>query len=164
MAASNYYQDSSSQQYQSYRPSSPYQPSAYEQTQYPHHAQTAPSIAPTYHTNDPYDQRATPPPMNPTPTNTYSDNIPLSTQPRIETNNWQPTQNTAYPPSPESQQPHPAFLSSPTSRRKRKKKKGFFRGKVPWFVYTLTLIQTSVFIAEIIKNCKFEEPTSIRQC
>lgn len=162
MAAHDYYQNPASQQYQSYRPTSPYQSSPYEQNAYPHHAQTAPSIAPTYHTNDPYDQRPSPPPTNPIHTNTYSDNIPLKDQPRIQTNNWQPTQNTAYPPSPESQQPHPALLSSPTSRRK--KKKGFFSGKVPYFVYTLTLIQVSVFIAEIIKNCKYGELFPVCRC
>jgi membrane associated rhomboid family serine protease len=32
------------------------------------------------------------------------------------------------------------------------KKRGFFSGKTPWVVFTLSLIQISVFIAEIIKN------------
>jgi hypothetical protein len=43
-------------------------------------------------------------------------------------------------------------------RRKRRKipeKKGFFSGKVPWVVYGLTLIQLSVFIAELVKNGMF---------
>jgi hypothetical protein len=31
----------------------------------------------------------------------------------------------------------------------------YFKGKIPWVVYTLSLIQISVFIAEIIKNCEY---------
>ena len=38
--------------------------------------------------------------------------------------------------------------------RRRRKKTGFFSGKVPWVVYGLTLIQITVFIAEIVRNCK----------
>jgi hypothetical protein len=42
--------------------------------------------------------------------------------------------------------------------RKRRSGNGFFKqplSKVPWVVYTLTLIQIAVFIAEIAKNGKF---------
>lgn len=39
----------------------------------------------------------------------------------------------------------------PESRRRRKRG-GMFSGKIPWVVYTLTLIQVSVFIAELAKN------------
>lgn len=39
----------------------------------------------------------------------------------------------------------------PDSRRRRNLG-GMFRGKVPWVVYILTLIQVSVFIAELAKN------------
>ena len=48
--------------------------------------------------------------------------------------------------------------SSDDSGRGRKqgwRKKGFFAGKVPWVVYTLTLLQVIVFIVELVKNCKF---------
>ncbi|KAL8809731.1 MAG: hypothetical protein Q9223_006491 [Gallowayella weberi] len=34
----------------------------------------------------------------------------------------------------------------------RRQSKGWFSGKVPWVVYTLTLIQVAVFIAEIARN------------
>ena len=35
----------------------------------------------------------------------------------------------------------------------RKKKKGWFSGNITWVCYTLTLVQTIVFIVEIVKNC-----------
>ena len=36
--------------------------------------------------------------------------------------------------------------------RQRRKLGGMFSGKIPWVVYILTLIQLSVFIAELAKN------------
>ena len=58
------------------------------------------------------------------------------------------TSNTsAYPPSPEAE------INSELLKPKRRKK-GFFSGKIPWVVYATTLVQITVFIAEIIKNCK----------
>lgn len=53
-------------------------------------------------------------------------------------------------------------LPSTADRRRRKRRRepekkqglrGFFSGKVPWVVYTFTLIQVTVFIVEIVKNC-----------
>jgi hypothetical protein len=42
----------------------------------------------------------------------------------------------------------------------RKKLEGsfgnYFKGKIPWVVYTLSLIQITVFIVEIIKNCEYK--------
>ncbi|EOD46789.1 putative rhomboid family membrane protein [Neofusicoccum parvum UCRNP2] len=38
--------------------------------------------------------------------------------------------------------------------RRHKKKDGWFTGKIPWVVYTLTIVQIAVFIGEIIKNGK----------
>jgi hypothetical protein len=29
------------------------------------------------------------------------------------------------------------------------------KGKIPWVVYGFTIIQVAVFIAEIVKNCKY---------
>ena len=40
------------------------------------------------------------------------------------------------------------------SRRKDEVKKGFFGGKIPWVCYILTLIQCTVFIVELVRNCK----------
>jgi len=53
-------------------------------------------------------------------------------------------------------------LLPPGSHRRRKRPReperkkgirGFFSGKVPWVVYIFTLIQVTVFIVEIVKNC-----------
>ncbi|KAH7041999.1 rhomboid family membrane protein [Macrophomina phaseolina] len=38
------------------------------------------------------------------------------------------------------------------SRRHKKKKDGWFSGKIPWVVYTLTVVQIAVFIGEVIRN------------
>ncbi|KAF2822026.1 rhomboid-domain-containing protein [Ophiobolus disseminans] len=37
-------------------------------------------------------------------------------------------------------------------RRKSKKKKGWFQGRVTWVVYILTTVQVGVFVGELIKN------------
>lgn len=39
-----------------------------------------------------------------------------------------------------------------TRSNQRPKKKGFFSGKTPWVTYVLTLIQSIVFLVELIKN------------
>lgn len=43
-------------------------------------------------------------------------------------------------------------------REKRRKKKGWFSGRVTWVVYILTAIQIGVFIGEIIRNGMFPNP------
>lgn len=81
----------------------------------------------------------------------YSDSIPLKQKSKLNTNqgdDWR-NQPTQYPPSPDSQ--NPQLLPNP----KAKRKKGFFSGKVPWVVYIVSLVQITVFIVEIIKNCKW---------
>ncbi|EXJ94350.1 hypothetical protein A1O1_02744 [Capronia coronata CBS 617.96] len=78
----------------------------------------------------------------------YSDAIPLKQNARISTipQDWQ-SQPTQYPPSPESvSQPQLLPQSS------KKKKNGWFSGKIPWVVYVVSLVQITVFIVEIIKN------------
>ncbi|KAL2399130.1 putative rhomboid protein [Exophiala dermatitidis] len=84
---------------------------------------------------------------NPPQKSAYSDNIPLKHNPRLNTNaddlRNQPNQ---YPPSPES--PSQTQLL----QKGGKKKTGWFSGKIPWVVYTLSLVQITVFIVEIIKN------------
>ena len=47
----------------------------------------------------------------------------------------------------------PAIIDRPPQNAARKRRKqGFFGRKIPWAVYTFTLIQVSVFIAELAKN------------
>lgn len=81
----------------------------------------------------------------------YSEDIPLKPQAKISTStsDEQRHQYDQYPPSPESQIGRgPGLLPHPTPM----KTNGYFSGKIPWVVFTLTLIQISVFIAEIVKN------------
>lgn len=132
MASNDYYQHSYPSEQHNYTP--------YSQSPQPYHVQSAPSM----HSS----------PYKTSPSNPYTDNIPLQNQQRIDTAQIPLPLDTTFPPSPESQMPKPALLDSPRSRRS-KKKRGFFSGRVPWFVYIFTLIQVSVFIGEIIKNCKF---------
>lgn len=153
MSANDYYQ-SSSQQYQAYNAPglAPYSHSGYGQ-----YGQSAPSVAPSYHSEDPLDHRTSPLPSNRLhPNDAYTDEIPLKDQSRIQTNQLQSqsNSNTAYPPSPESQNPDPTLLAASNRKRSKKRKGGWFSGKVPWFVYFITLVQVSVFIGEIIKNCE----------
>lgn len=79
----------------------------------------------------------------------YADNIPLkSNAQKVPGQDDWLAQNTQYPPSPEAQRP------PPLDDRKRRRAAGWFSGKIPWFVYFVTLVQISVFIAEIVKNGK----------
>ncbi|OAP57311.1 hypothetical protein AYL99_08049 [Fonsecaea erecta] len=93
-------------------------------------------------------------PHDPTRQSVHSDSIPLKHQSRINTNqdasDWR-NQSTQYPPSPDSNSPQ----LLPDSKGKRKIEgsfANFFKGKIPWVVYTLSLIQVTVFVVEIIKN------------
>lgn len=40
----------------------------------------------------------------------------------------------------------------PVDRGGRRQKKGFFKKKLAWVTYTLTLVQIVVFIVELVKN------------
>ena len=153
MSAHDYYQPASqpTQQYQAYNPSTASPP---REDNYNQHGSAPQSL---YYHDVSFDQR--PPQTNQAP-NTFTEDIPMKDHSRIHTNQseWPTTQHTAYPPSPESQIPNPALLPPPArSKSKRKKKKGgFFSGKVPWFVYIMTLIQVTVFLVEIVKNCAYD--------
>lgn len=84
----------------------------------------------------------------------YADNIPLksSKQTRLRTN-WQ-AENTAFPPSPESQQDQGIdLIPQPTPMTK----KGWFSGKIAWVVYIVSTVQIAVFISEIVKNGAFSQ-------
>ncbi|OQU94597.1 hypothetical protein CLAIMM_00931 [Cladophialophora immunda] len=93
-------------------------------------------------------------PYDPTRQSVHSDSIPLKHQSRINTNqdgsDWR-NQSTQYPPSPDSNSPQ--LLPDSKGRRKMEGSfANFFKGKIPWVVYTLSLIQITVFVVEIIKN------------
>ena len=88
----------------------------------------------------------------PTP---YSDDIPL--QPHAQSN-YSPdgSRQDQWRLQEENNNNNLARLSNrtPSSRGRRRKKRGLFSGRIPWVVYGLTLIQVTVFIAEIVKNGK----------
>lgn len=76
-----------------------------------------------------------------------AENIPL--QQAHSRSDWM-QQPTHYAPSPDAQY-HPDPSLGPGSRRR---KKGFFRKKIPWVTYVLTAVQVAVFIAELVKSGK----------
>ena len=78
----------------------------------------------------------------------YTESIPLKSSHKLDTSSQElHSQNTHYPASPEAQ-----TSSHLLQEKRKKKKKGFFSGKIPWVVYVTTLVQITVFIVEIIKN------------
>jgi hypothetical protein len=76
----------------------------------------------------------------------FTDNnaIPLQSQPY---NKYNKSDKPESPIAAEGQR-YPPYDQSQTQDRVR----GWFRGKIPWAVYTLSLIQIIVFIVEIAKN------------
>lgn len=154
MAANDYYHGGQQNYYSQQSSNSLPYGSSYAQTSYTKPSY-APSAAPSYHSSDPLETSSRPsvPPKNPSNSAPYTDEIPMQSTTKLQTQlNDHHRQKTSYPPSPESQQPSstPAYFVSSMGRKKR----GFFTGKVPWFVYIITLIQCTVFVVEIIKNCK----------
>jgi hypothetical protein len=131
---------------------SPSNPQYQSSTSLPsYHSRVRPSQQDDSPYQSPYDQQ--------TPSDErYEDSgIPLKpTSKTLQSEESFQMQDTNYPPSPESQK-GPSLLPHPKPRRK-KKDNGFFTGKIPWVVFTVSLVQISVFIAEIIKNCKRSPP------
>jgi hypothetical protein len=77
----------------------------------------------------------------------YAENIPLKAQTNYGNNPDWMRQQTQYPPS-------PGALED-SRRGDGRKKKGFFKKKIAWVTYLLTLAQIIVFIVELVKNGKF---------
>lgn len=88
----------------------------------------------TAHINDPYARQPDP----------FADQnaIPLQTQPKMDGSS-----PTRYNGDPEYY-----GMGVEPKRRKSKKKKGWFSGRVTWVVYLLTAVQVGVFVGELIKN------------
>lgn len=90
----------------------------------------------------------------------YAENIPLKEHTAYSNGppppHWMqhPTQ---YPPDPSMEPP-----MGPNSRRKQRK--GFFKKKIAWVTYTLTVAQIVVFIVELVKSgmsdCKLDTSRS----
>jgi hypothetical protein len=82
---------------------------------------------------------------------TDSNAIPLSVQPKMhgpEQGKYGDESPTRYNADPE------AFAERPRRKRssKKKKKEGWFSGRITWVVYILTTVQVGVFVGELIKN------------
>lgn len=76
----------------------------------------------------------------------YADTIPLkSPHPRPYSEDQLVGQHIQYPPSPGSQH-------LPNSDRRKKRRQGWFSGKITWVVFVVTLVQVGVFIGEIVSN------------
>jgi hypothetical protein len=67
--------------------------------------------------------------------------IPLQSQPKMDGS------PTRYNQDPERMYPAPE-----KKRRHKKKKEGWFSGRITWVVYILTVVQIGVFVGELIKN------------
>ena len=90
----------------------------------------------------------------------HSDEIPLRDNPQqynSEAKRSSPTQQQAYAEG--ENLPPPAASGQGRRRAREPEKKGFWAGKIPWVVYFLTLVQLSVFIAELVKNCERIHPS-----
>ena len=74
----------------------------------------------------------------------YADDVPLRPRPGKQSTDNVFTNNYAN----DHEQP------LPDRPHQKSKKRGFFSKKIPWVVYTLTIIQVIVFVAELGKNGK----------
>lgn len=120
----------------------------YSSTAHLTHTHTGPS----YHSPDPYNNHAHPynqnydSPPAPPQHDPFADQnaIPLQQQGKMGSAH---AATGVYQMDPEGR---------PREKRK-KKKKGWFSGRVTWVVYILTAVQVGVFVGEIIKNgtCRF---------
>lgn len=122
------------------QPSPPHVPSPYEDTSYrPYADESQQSIPSPYYASGGGGRDTDP--------NPYSDDIPLRQNPS------KGSSEMLRDPLPHD----PTIIDRPAQGAVRRRgKQGFFgHGKVPWIVYTLTLIQVCVFIAELARNGEF---------
>lgn len=71
--------------------------------------------------------------------------IPMHTQPKMDGHKYDSDSPTRYNADPEA-------YPRPSRRRSKKKKEGWFSGRITWVVYILTTVQIGVFVGELIKN------------
>lgn len=153
MAANDYYNTQSNPYSQSSRPK--YEPSPAPYLAYNPSSSSLPPYSQstmnhTFGGDEPPDSRYYGPPA-PAPPAKDNDAEAYPLQPsKLNTNgSGLSQQNTQYPPSPESRVEAQLL---PEPRRKKKQEDGWFKGKIPWVVYVVTLAQLTTFVVEIIKN------------
>lgn len=109
--------------------------SPYSDNSYPYsHQQYGSSSTTKLASNDPYDDE---------------NSIPLSGQRAKHA-----SATTLSPILPHEQDDPFVRDADPRKGKRRKGKDGWFRGKITWVVYVLSIIQLAVFIAEVAKNGK----------
>lgn len=79
--------------------------------------------------------------------NPFSDDIPLKANTHKSPSGPYASDQFRYEPERTN-----TLAAEETRSNRRPKKKGFFSGKTPWVTYVLTLIQSIVFLVELIKN------------
>ncbi|KAI9873641.1 MAG: hypothetical protein M1830_010766 [Pleopsidium flavum] len=82
----------------------------------------------------------------------YADDIPLRPHPQKTSSEEWTAQNQQRYGSDDTQGLSELGKGGKGTRGRKKRRNGFFSGKIPWVVYVLTLVQTSVFIAELVRN------------
>ncbi len=84
----------------------------------------------------------------------FADDIPLRTHAADLPVSSEQTHQHSYNPEPESGAVDPSRSGVGGGGRKRRKRISGLRsgGRTPWFVYAMTLIQVTVFIAQIVRN------------
>ncbi len=84
----------------------------------------------------------------------YADDIPLRPRPQMSSSEERTTQNQQQYKPDDTNGLGELGKEGKGTRSRRKRRSRFLSGKVPWVVYVLTLVQTSVFIGELVKNGK----------
>jgi hypothetical protein len=162
MAANDYYKRSSNSQYgtpygRSDPPKLPALPISHYSSLNDHHADSP--LSPVFDSTPLYDSSSR---INdsrefysggrteqPRASRQYSDEIPLRENPQPFAGNKDASESRI------PLQPTPPEAPAEHQRRRRRRepeKKGWFSGRITWVVYILSVIQASVFIAELVKN------------
>ncbi len=156
MASTDYYSDNSRSRTHSDAPLPPLPPSAFSRsTEYEH--STSPITSPfddlSYQAHGRQSQQSLPPSNSDFygggrdyDTNPFSDDIPLKDHAQRRD---LARDQFRYEPDSTSN-----LAAQDTRSNRRSKKRGVFSGKTPWVTYALTLIQSIVFLVELIKNGK----------
>ncbi|KAK5122069.1 hypothetical protein LTR85_004315 [Meristemomyces frigidus] len=151
MASNDYYQQNT------YHHSDPYHDQDYDR--YDNHNEAP---LPPLPTSSPFDDR-TYPYSHQAPSQSYlgaggrihDDADPFEDDNAIPMNGRKPKHDSATTISPilPGQMEDPFVRDAdPRKQRRRRSKDGWFKGKITWVVYVLTVVQLVVFIAELVKN------------
>ena len=125
-------------------PPSPFEDPAYPP--YPQHSQTSFGSESAYYGTGQRGRAQDP--------SGYADDRPLRPHPRKEDSEDWMAQNQQQFRLDEVGESVERRKQRKSSRSGKRRSGGFFSGRIPWVVYVLTLVQASVFIGELVKNCE----------